>query len=136
MQPTWVVVADRICATIYTVPRGMARLRQFAKLHHSPPSADHDKGLRCPREARASGRAPDSVEEQTREFSGQLAVYLEDARRERRFDELILVAAPALLANLRECLAQAVRDAIIAEIAKDLVGARQESLQEQVLRVM
>ena len=27
MQPTWVVVADRICATIYTVPRGMARLR-------------------------------------------------------------------------------------------------------------
>jgi len=76
------------------------------------------------------------VEEQTRDFSGQLAVYLEDARRERRFDELILVAAPGLLANLRERLTQAVRDAIIAEIAKDLVGARQESLQEQVLRVM
>ena len=136
MKPTWVVVADGVCATIYTVPRGMARLRQFAKLHHAPPLTDHHRGLPCTREAGASCRAPDSVEEQTRDFSGQLAAYLEDARRERRFDELILVAPPALLANLRECLAQAVRDAIIAEIAKDLVGARQESLQEQVLRVM
>ena len=136
MQPTWVVVADRICATIYTVPRGMARLRRFADLRHSPSSLNHDVNLPCPREARIAGRALDSVERQTGTFARQLALYLEDARIERRYDELILVAAPALLAKLRECLTQAVRDAIIAEIAKDLVGAQQESLQEQVLRVM
>ena len=136
MQPTWVVVADRVCATIYTVPRGMARLRQFADLRHCPSAMNYDVNLACPRETRIAGRALDSVERQTGSFTRQLALYLEDARIERRYDELILVAAPALLANLRECLTQAVRDAIIAEIAKDLVGAQQESLQEQVLRVM
>ena len=135
MQPTWVVVADRACATIYTVPRGMARLRRLAELHESPPSTHDEASQPCGRGGHISDRA-DSVEGQTRAFIETLALYLEDARRDRRFDELILVAAPGLLANLRGRLGQAVRDAVIAEIAKDLVGAHQDTLQEQVLRVL
>ncbi len=136
MQPTWVVVADRACATIYTVPRGMARLRRLAELHESPPSTQDEASQPCGRGGHISDRALDSVEGQTRAFIETLALYLEDARRDRRFDELILVAAPGLLANLRGRLSQAVRDAVIAEIAKDLVGAQQDALQEQVLRVL
>ena len=120
MQATWVVVANRNRATIYTVPRGMARLRQFSELRHSRNSE--------------LARAP--VEPRACSFAADVALYVEDARRERRFDELILVAAPAFLACLRESLSQAARDAVIGEIGKNLVDARPETLQEQVLRVL
>ncbi len=132
MQATWVVVADRNRATIYTVPRGMARLRQLSELSHSRTAMGPDGG----RQTRKSDQAPDSVERQACSFAVDVALYVEDARRERRFDELILVAAPAFLACLRESLSQAARDAVIGEIGKNLVGARPETLQEQVLRVL
>ena len=136
MKATWVVVADPSCATIYSVPRGMARLRRLADLRYSPTSTRLDAGKPCHREAGASGQEATAPTAQAEGFARQLALYLEDVRGDRQFDELILVAAPALLAPLRRHLSQILRDAVIAEIARDLVGARQELLQEQVLRVL
>ena len=135
MKATWVVVANPGCATIYSVPRGMARLRRCADLHDSPPSARLHAGKPCHQQARASGQQTTAARAQTDSFARQLALYLEEARGERQFDELILVAAPALLIPLRGHLSQSLRGAVIAEIARDLDGAGQELLQEQVLRV-
>ena len=132
MQATWVVVADRNCATIYTVPRGMARLRQLSELRQSRTSTGPDGG----RQTRKPDQALNRVERQACSFAADVALYVEDARRERRFEELILVAAPAFLACLRESLSQAARDAVIGEIGKNLVGAQRETLQEHVLRVL
>ena len=134
MKATWVVVADLSCATIYSVPRGLARLRRLADLHYSPPSTRPEAGKPCQRDAGASGQDAAAAKAQTESFARQLALYLDDARGDRNFDELILVAAPALLAPLRDHLSQSLRGAVIAEIARDLVGAGQELLQEQVLR--
>ena len=136
MKATWVVVADPTRATIYTVPSGMARLRQLVCLRHSPPPEKRGARKPCHRQSRHSDPVPDTTEARTDSFARQVVLYLQDAHRERQFDELILVAAPALLAKLRGCLSQSLRDAVIAEIAKDLVGAQQELLQEQVLRVL
>ena len=102
MQVTWVVVADHDRASIYAVPRGMARLRELGEL----PSI------------------------------AELAPYLDEARLAGRFDELILVAAPTCLSGLRERLSATVRDALVAEIAKDLAGASRETLQGEILRVL
>ncbi len=132
MQATWVIVADRNRATIYTVPRGMARLRQLSELRWSRASMRPDGG----RQTRKPDQAAAPVERQACSFAADVARYVEDARRDRRFDELILVAAPAFLACLRESLSQAARDAVIGEIDKNLVGAQRESLQERVLRVL
>lgn len=124
MQFTWVVVADCDSATIYTIRRGMARLRRCAE-------------LRYPRAVAADGIDPaGGGEAQARHFAAQVARLVEDASLDRRFDELILVAAPAFLAILRDSLSRAVRDAIVAEIARDLIGDRQDALQEHVLRVL
>ena len=131
MKATWVVVADRQCATIYTVPRGMARLRTHCELRESQASTGRDG-----RKARISVGAFPPAERQARSFAVQVALHVEDARLDRRFDELILVAAPTFLAYLRDSLSQAARDAVIGEIARDLAGARQETLQEQVLRIL
>ncbi len=132
MQATWVVVADRDRATIYTVPRGMARLRQLSELRQPRIASDRDAG----RQTRKSAQARKSVERQACSFAADVALYVEDARRARHFDELILVAAPAFLTCLRNSLSKAARDAVIGEIGKNLVGAQRETLQEQVLRVL
>ena len=134
MQATWVVVADRRCATIYTVPRGMARLRQLCELRESRAAT----GCGCPGggEARTPGKAFAPGEQQARSFAMQVALHVEDARLDRHFDELILVAAPVFLAYLRESLSQAARDAVIGEIPRNFSRAQRESLQEQVLRIL
>ena len=114
---TWVVVADETRATIYAVPRGMARLREVFELESSVQTDDHG--------------AP-----QVYGFAAELAMYLEEAQRDGRFDELILVAAPTFLDQLRGSLSKAARDALIGEIGKNLIAARRETLQEEVLRVL
>jgi len=128
MKATWVVVADPSGAAIYSVPWGMARLRRLADVHYSPPSARPETGKPCHREARDSGQDATAAKAQAESFARQLALYLEDARGDRKFDELVLVAAPALLAPLGDSLSQSLRSAVIAEIARDLVGAGQELL--------
>lgn len=114
---TWVVVADHTRATIYAVPRGMARLREVFELESSVQAANQG--------------AP-----QVYGFAGELALYLEEAQRDERFDELVLVAAPTFLHHLRGSLSKAARDALVGEIGKNLVGAGRETLQEEVLRVL
>jgi protein required for attachment to host cells len=114
----------------------MARLRQLSELRHSRTSMGPDGDRPGTRQTGNSDPAPGPVERQACSFAADVALYVEDARLERRFDELILVAAPAFLACLRESLSQEARDAVIGEIGKDLVGAQQESLQEHVLRVL
>lgn len=106
---TWVVVADDDRATIYAVPRGMARLREVFELRRAGPAGG---------------------------FGVELARHLEEARAEGRYEELVLVAAPAFLGVLRDQLSGVARSALVGEIGKDLVGARREVLQEEVLRVL
>jgi len=136
MQATWVVVADCHRAAIYTVPRGMARLRQVCELCESRTSMDRDGGRSGVREARIPDKAATPAEQQAHGFAVHVALQVEDARLDGRFDQLILVAAPTFLACLRESLSQAARDAVVGEIGKNFVGAQRETLQEQVLRVL
>jgi protein required for attachment to host cells len=136
MHTTWVVVADPQSAIIYSVPRGMARLRRTCTLQWPRDSMHSDAARPADAETGESGQARSPRDGQARAFAAQLAGHVEEARRDRSFDELILVAAPAFLAHLRESLSPAVRDSVVAEIAKNLVAAKQETLQEQVLRVL
>ena len=68
--------------------------------------------------------------------AGELIRYLERARDEERYDELVLVAAPAFLEKLRTRLGDRARDSLVGAIQKNLVAAGREVLQEEVLRVL
>lgn len=114
---TWVVVANGERATIYAVTRGMARLRRV-------------------RDLETDGAGSDQVAPQVYGFTAELAHYLEEARFEGRFDELVLVAAEPLLAQLRGTLSDLVLPALAGEVPKNLVGTDGERLQEEVLRVL
>jgi protein required for attachment to host cells len=54
------------------------------------------------------------------QFARELSEHLEKAANERRFDRLVLVAAPKILGDLRVLLPKAVQGRIVAEINKDL----------------
>lgn len=110
-QVTWVVVADARRATIYGIPRGMARLREVIQLDRGPGDTDGA-------------------------FAADLARHLEQAQADGRFDELVLVAAPGFLSSLRATLSRPARGALVGAIEKDMTGARREVLQEEVLRVL
>jgi hypothetical protein len=131
MHATWIVAADEERAVIYSVPRGMARLRQLYELHRSRLSPGAGTG-----EYVGPSDLSQGLDGPARAFAGHVAQHLDDARKERRFDELIVAAAPPFLDDLRESLSAETRAALIAEIGSNLVGVAQESLQEQVLRVL
>ena len=109
IQVTWVVVADDRRATIYSVPRGMARLREVLALDRGGTGAD---------------------------FGAELARFLDRSRAEGHYDELVLVAGGTVLATLRDRLGAVTRNAVVAELEKDLMAAARETLQEEILRVL
>jgi protein required for attachment to host cells len=139
MRATWIVVADDEYAAIYTVWRGMARLRRHRELQ-APPGAARDRadgGDGANGNGDGSGlQAPATLDERSRSFASQVALHVEDGYLARQFDELILAAAPGFLVYLRESLSESVRAVIVAEITRNLVNARLETLQEQILRVL
>ena len=53
-------------------------------------------------------------------FAGTVAARLNAAARDKRFDQIVLVAPPQTLAALRRELEPAVQDRVVAEVDKDL----------------
>jgi protein required for attachment to host cells len=138
MQATWVVVADPDFAAIYTVRRGMARLRRHRELQPpagaTPTTGDGRDGANGA--ADGGFQVPETQDERSRSFAAHVALHVEDGYLARQFDELILAAPPDFLGHLRASLSEAVRAAVVAEITRNLVSARWDLLQEQILRVL
>ncbi len=55
-------------------------------------------------------------------FAGQVANLLYHMEHAHKFDELVMVAPPKMLGDLRARLHREVADCVIAEVARDLTG--------------
>ena len=66
------------------------------------------------------GGDKDPRAEEMRRFAREIAERLRAAHREGDFERLFLVAPAAFLGELRQCLAPAVRESVVGEMAKDL----------------
>lgn len=71
-------------------------------------------------------RNPRKVE--ARRFARRIAQTLDDARRQNRYDRLVVMAPPAFLGLLRDEMPAAVHAVLTAEIGKDLVHEPPEAL--------
>jgi protein required for attachment to host cells len=134
---TWVVVADSGRADIYS------RLKRFSPLESvqclTEPEARskaHELVSDAPGrsfDSRGEGRhamEPDqSGKEHLREsFARRIADVLEPARNEGRFQQLVIVAAPAVLGALRQQLSHATQRQVVAEIDKNMTGQDQADI--------
>ena len=69
-------------------------------------------------------------------FSHQVAELLRDARLQRRFDRLVLVAPPKVLGWLREQLDKPTYEMVTGELPKDLTHATDAELTKHLGTVM
>jgi protein required for attachment to host cells len=63
----------------------------------------------------------DDVHLEAKSFARRVADHLAEACRERRFDELTIIAAPRFLGLLRKELDASVREKVVCELDKDLI---------------
>lgn len=133
---TWIVVADSAHAGILKrISTG--ELRELEALDH-PQSRLHQGDLRTGGEGAVTDRAGHGVrgtdssvttgERHTSMFAGEIARYLSEARHQGLFDDLTLVAEPALLGALRKQLDPPTTHRVQRSVDKNWVSKSPEEL--------
>ena len=143
MKKTWILVADEAIARILERPEAgreldnveeltdplaharTADLRRDAEGRRAG-SATHSARPNTPHRLRSGASATASAGEdeqhlEAQQFAKRVAEHLGDALRQRRFDELQVVAAPRFLGFLRKAFAPDVAALVTREVDKDYV---------------
>jgi protein required for attachment to host cells len=127
MATTWIIAADASRARVLQVADRDQRLLEIEDLLNPEGRVD-DRQLTTgahPRYRGSSGPASDreetgAAEHATERFAKRLGDYLDKARNERRYDELVLLAPPKFLGMVRKKLGKEVQKLVSEEIPKDL----------------
>jgi protein required for attachment to host cells len=124
MATTWIVAADESRARMLQVTGQRERLTEIEDLQN-PAGRLQNREL----ESDARGRFPGgnteepqtgAAEHQSELFAKRVAGYLDQARIEHRFDQLVLVAPPKFLGALRKELHKELEKLVADELPKDL----------------
>ncbi len=130
MQPsTWLVVAERGAARIFTVESADGPLVEVER-YEDPTATQRDREIDSDRPGRAfdsSGQHRHAMEREVSaseraamRFAGEIVDKLETALRERRFENLVIVAGPRFLGHLRQTMSSSLERSIRAEVGKNL----------------
>lgn len=130
MADIWVLVADSSEARIYSARHLRSSLTLVDTLSHEigrahprdvlagPPGRVHDR-FGAGRHSIDAGEQL-KTEERGR-FAREIAGRLADAHRQKKFERLVIMAAPTFLGSLRDSLSKSLSAAVVAEVPKDLV---------------
>jgi protein required for attachment to host cells len=146
MATTWIIAADESRARVLQVagpdrldeiddlvnPSGRAQDREL-QTDAEPRFSGHG-GVGKPGGSRTSGPASDreaqgAVEHSVRTFAREVGRYLDRARLDHRFDQLVLLAPPKFLGALRKELDKEVEKLVADELPKDLSGLSARELE-------
>ena len=139
MATTWIIAADESRARVLQV---LDRDQRFAEIDDlvNPAGRAQDRELQSDAEPRFNGRAgggPGSdretqgpVEHSARTFAREVGRYLDQARNEHRYDQLVLVAPPKFLGALRKELHKEVEKLVVDELPKDLAWFNARQIEE------
>jgi protein required for attachment to host cells len=128
MATTWIVAADSSRARVLQVA-GRERLLEIDNLLNPEGRLQNreintDAAGRFPGKDRPGGHASDdqdrTVDHVEEGFAKRVGDYLDKARTEHRYDELVLVAPPKFLGALRKKLGKEVEKLVADELPKDL----------------
>ena len=146
MATTWIIAADESRARVLQVA-GPDRLDEIDDLVN-PSGRAQDRELQTDAEPRFNGHggvgkagsdrtggpasdreAQGAVEHSVRTFAREVGRYLDRARLDHRFDQLVLVAPPKFLGALRKELHKEVERLVADELPKDLAGLSARELE-------
>ncbi len=126
MQRTWLVVADRARARIFSVASPKGPLSELEDMVH-PESRIQERDLTSDRAGRGTGGhgsmgTPRTAHDQAAvEFAREVTARLEAGRTAGSFERLILVAPPDFLGLLRKSQSVNLGKLVDREVAKNLV---------------
>jgi protein required for attachment to host cells len=143
MNMIWILVANQAEAQIYSANRLPGNLTLVYTLTHTEGAA-HARDLTSDAPGRVHDRMgsarhsmePDTgvKEEERRKFVKEMVDRLEAAHLKGEFDQLVLLAAPAVLGVIRKAVAGNLANTVIKEIPKDVVGQSLDKIEEQLKR--
>jgi protein required for attachment to host cells len=138
MPTTWIVTADASRARVLQVAdrERLVEIEDFVnpegRLHNREINTDAKGRFAGP--DRPGGHSSDdeerTVEHYNELFAKRVADYLEKARNDHRYDQLVLVAAPKLLGQLRKELDKEVEKLVAEELPKDLSWFNARELEQ------
>jgi protein required for attachment to host cells len=133
MANTWIVAADASRARVLQVA-GPKRLVEVDNLLN-PDGRLEDREINTDARGRFSGGHTGedevgAVEHRTELFAKRLGDYLDKARTEHRYDELVLVAPPKFLGMMRKSLRKEVEKLVADQVPKDLSWFNQRDLED------
>lgn len=129
---TWIVVVNRCEAKIFETDRrhdkDKAKIRYVAKLENprgrlrdSDINSDRPGFIASPNHHGGRMAKPQSPTERiTQMFVKKVTLQLEGSCRQNAFDELVLIASPNFLGQMRALISRELRDKVEREIPKDL----------------
>ncbi len=135
---TWILVADGAQAKVFEHAgpgSGLTPVKdfQFSQEHLKAQDINTDRpGRRFDGGVnhRSGMEASDPVQMRETRFVQSIATRLDVMQADRRFDRLIIAAAPTALGDLRPALSDKVKSTITAELPKDLTNVPQPQLSK------
>ncbi len=141
MSTTWVLVADTTRARIFQAMGPLGPLREIETLLH-PESRLHTRDLTSDLPGRSfdsHGQGRHSMEvnvdpkqHETLIFVKQISERLDGAKENGEFEQLILVAPPALLGLLRKQLNTGVMQRVVHQLDKNIVRLRVDEIRQHL----
>jgi protein required for attachment to host cells len=143
MNRIWVLVANQAEAQFYTCKRLPGKLEPAGTLTNEEGAA-HARDLISDAPGRVhdrTGNARHMMEPDTavkveirRRFVKEMVGRLESAHRRHDFDELVIMAAPAVLGVIRKTMTAALSKAVVRELPKDVIGQGLDKIEAQLQR--
>lgn len=132
MNNVWVVVASNTRCRIFTQQKHNAPLEQIEELEH-PEGRLHGRDLATDRPGRsfdsegagrhAMGQPVKPIEQENIRFAKAVADKIDSARKQEKFERLVIVADPGFLGHLRQSLPPPTRQRLTTELQKNLAEA-------------
>jgi protein required for attachment to host cells len=141
MKSTWILVADSTRARYFTASTPSSALEEFEDDIH-PASRQHDRNITSdlPGKARGAGgvgghvyeEPTDPKEYESIEFAKEIAKHLEEALNAGKYGQLLIVAAPSFLGELRSQISDRVKKLICFELDKNLTTHDAEDIRKHL----
>lgn len=141
MKTTWILVADSSRARIFTADKPSSPLTELETIAH-PEGRMHERDMTSD----LPGHHADSVgggrhgfddetepkEQETIDFAKLISRHLEAARTTNNLEQLMIVAPPSFLGNIRNELSEQARKLVTVEVNKNLVRHSPEDIRKHL----
>lgn len=141
MNLTWLVVADNSKARIFEVDTHKGPIKEIETIVHTQ-SRLHEQDMTSDLPGRSGGKNDSGgnvyeaetrpKEQESINFARDVANEIDDARKKNKFKQVMLVASPGFLGNLRNALSTQTQKVTSFELAKNLSRLSAEEIREHL----